>query len=80
MKIKHKVPNAVAESIIRKLSNNKNAKTIKIWHMLNVQFRSDILSSSQIFKGHKMFKNGREKGETRLVIECCAKSKTIPLK
>lgn len=77
---KHKVPSAVAETIIKKPSTNKNAKTIKTWHMLNVQFRSEILSTSQIFKGHKTVKNGREKGETRLFIECCAKSKTIPLK
>lgn len=77
---KQKVPSAVVENIIRKLSTNKNVKTIKIWHMLNVQFGNEILSRSQICQWHKMFKNGFGKGETRPVIECCAKSKTTPLK
>lgn len=60
---KRKIPSAVAESKIRKLSTNKNVKPIQIWPTLNVQFGNEILSRSQACKWHKIFKNGSIKGE-----------------
>lgn len=47
---KHKVPSPGAQSIIIKLSRNKNVKLIEFWHSLIVQFGTNIASRSQVCK------------------------------
>lgn len=64
---KHKVTNAVAQSIIKKPPTNENVKLFEIWHGLNLQFLKNVtLSRSQVCKWHKCFKNGKKvmRGDT----------------
>lgn len=67
---KHKLPSAVSQCIIRKLSTNKSVKAIEIWHRINAQLANDarfqIRSRFQICKWHKFLKYRREESETTL--------------
>lgn len=59
----HKAPSAVKQSVTIKLSTN--AKSIQIWHRLNVQFTNDTLWRSQECKWYKLSEKSREEGEIR---------------
>lgn len=62
----HKLSSWVTQNITRKRLANKNAKPIGILLKLNLQFENDTSSRFQVYKWHKLFKNGKEEGKTSM--------------